>query len=326
MSKVSKKYELYGLYCPITECLMYIGITTNGLQKRLKGHLKKPTNHLMDNWINELKLIDKVPEIKQLKECISYDDLLKSEIQEIKKCRDNNINILNLTDGGNINPMLGKTHTIEARLKISKVHKGRKYSEEQKEKRKIIIKEFWNNEEWSNNVRKKMKARVGEKNSNWRGGNPTCVCGNIINRKSKTCLSCRDFSGEKNPFFGKKHNDEVTKKRSEKVKYDGVYKGENNPNFKYNIDINELKDLFINKNKTVDEIKLMYGCCRNTINNLLRKNNIYKPKSNKYNLDINKINQYLLDGLSLVEIGKMFGCSNKIIHKFIQRKKNESKK
>jgi hypothetical protein len=326
MSVTPKKYELYGLYCPITGSLMYVGITTIGLKRRLNGHLKKPTNHLMENWINGLLHMNKIPEIKQLKECISYDDLLESEIDEIKKCRDNNIGILNLADGGNINPMLGKTHTIEARLKISKVHKGRKYSEEQKEKRKIIIKEFWNNEEWSNNVREKMKGREGVKNPNWRGGKHTCVCENTIGRKSKTCFSCRDLSGDKNPFFGKKHSDEVTKKRSEKVKSNGVYKGENNPNFKYNIDINELKNLFIDKNKTVDEIKLIYGCCRNTINILLRKNNIYKPKSNKYNLDINKINQYLLDGLSLVEIGKVFGCSNKIIHKFIQRKKNESKK
>jgi len=60
MTNRVKKYELYGLYCPITGDLMYVGITTVGLQRRFNGHLKKPTNHLMENWIIGLQLINKI--------------------------------------------------------------------------------------------------------------------------------------------------------------------------------------------------------------------------------------------------------------------------
>ena len=84
--------------------------------------------------------------------------------------------------------------------------------------------------------------------------------------------------------------------------------------------------MFINQNKTVDEIKLIFGCCRNTINNLLTQNNIYKPKSNKYNLNIFQINEYLSRGLNYAEIGRIYGCSNKVIFAFVKRKKNESTK
>jgi predicted GIY-YIG superfamily endonuclease len=124
MTTNKKKYELYGLYCPISNNLMYVGITTNGLKQRLRGHLKSPTNHLMENWILGLKLLNTKPEIKLIKECIDYNDLLKSEIDEIKKCRNEKIGILNIADGGDINPMLGKTHTDEVRKKISQIHKG----------------------------------------------------------------------------------------------------------------------------------------------------------------------------------------------------------
>jgi DNA-binding CsgD family transcriptional regulator len=96
------------------------------------------------------------------------------------------------------------------------------------------------------------------------------------------------------------------------------YCGVNNPNFKYNIDINELKILYINNNKTIDEIKNIYGCSRNTICNLLKNNNIIKEKSNKYNLNKNEIINYINDGLNYVEIGKFYNCSNKIIHKYIK--------
>jgi hypothetical protein len=326
MSDRVKKYQLYGLYCPIIDNLRYVGITTNSLNRRLNGHLKSPTNHLMKNWILGLKLLDLKPKIKLIKECIDYDDLLKSEIQEIKKCRENKINILNIAGGGDINPMLGKTHSDQVRKKISQVHKGKKLTSKQLEERKKILKELWSNEEWSNKVREKMKGKFGEKNPNWRGGLSKCECGSVKKKKSKTCLKCRDLTGEKNGFFGKKHTGEVMKKWSDSVKSKGTFKGKNNPNFKYDIDINVLKDLFINQNRTVDEIKLIFGCCRNTINKLLRENSIYKPKSNKYNFNINHINEYLSEGLNYTEIGKIYGCSNKIVFAYIKRKKNESTK
>ena len=150
------KYELYGLYCPYTDNLKYIGITKNGLERRLNQHLKNPTNYFISKWFKELNINNKKPVIKLIKECETYEELLQSEINEIKKYRDLKIDLYNISDGGDINPMLGKTHSEEARKKISLTHKGRKISPDEKLMRKERLKELWSNPEWSKKVRENM--------------------------------------------------------------------------------------------------------------------------------------------------------------------------
>lgn len=130
-------------------------------------------------------------------------------------------------------------------------------------------------------------------------------------------------TGKNNPMWGKVLPKESLNKRSKKVKEEGTFKDENNPNFKFKIDKDKLYNLFINQNMKIKDIANIYGCSKDVINRNLRKYDINKPKSNKYNLDINKINQLLNEGLSQVEIGKYFGCSNKIINKFIKKHKDE---
>ena len=117
-------------------------------------------------------------------------------------------------------------------------------------------------------------------------------------------------------FFGKKHKDDTIKK----LKLKCNISGEKNPNFKYLINENELRDLYINQNKTIKEISEIFNCCINTVNKNLRKYNIFKPKSNIHNLNYEKIVQLRENGLNLVEIGNIYGCSNKIIHKFLKKK------
>lgn len=316
------KFELYGLYCPYTDEIKYIGITKNGLNNRLNGHIKKPTNQYISSWFNDLKKDNKKPIIKCIKECDTYEDLLKSEIEEIKKYRDLNIDLYNIADGGDINPMLGKTHSPEARKKISLIHKGRKMTEEQKNNRKELLKKLWSDPVWSEKVRNKMKHNFkGEKNPNWKGGRKEsiCSCGNKKNYKSINCFRCRDIKGEKNPFFGKSHSPEILLKIKEKIKLKGGTFGENNPNFKYDIDRDELHDLYITQNKTVKEISDIYNCSLNTINKKLRHFKIYKPNSNIYKLNKDEIIKYLTEGLNYVQIGKKYGCSNKIIYKYIKK-------
>ena len=48
-----------------------------------------------------------------------------------------------------------------------------------------------------------------------------------------------------------------------------------------------------------------------------------KKIKNKYNLNLSEIMKYKKEGFNLVEIGKKFGCSNKIIHKFLKNKHYE---
>lgn len=69
-------------------------------------------------------------------------------------------------------------------------------------------------------IQKGLESRrsyKGEENPNWKGGTSFkyCECGIKIAPTNNTCKSCRDISGENNPFFGKQHSEETKKKLSE---------------------------------------------------------------------------------------------------------------
>ena len=55
----------------------------------------------------------------------------------------------------------------------------------------------------------KRPSLKGDKNSNWRGGSKKCACGVEVHKNTKSCNSCRDKTGESNPFFGKQHSTET---------------------------------------------------------------------------------------------------------------------
>jgi group I intron endonuclease len=152
------------------------------------------------------------------------------------------------------------------------------------------------------------------------GGNGCLGCKQSEETKEKRRLK---NIGELNPMYGKKLSEESLLKRTETVRKNKIFEGKNNPNFKYDINEKELYDYFITQNKTIKEISKIYSCSMDVINDNLKSFNIRKPKSNKYNLSISKILSYQNKGLNLVEIGKIFNCSNKIIHKFIKKHKNE---
>ena len=326
-----KKYYLYGLYCPYSYKLRYVGITTGQLSTRLSGHLRNPTNGKIALWFKELSKKNVKPYIKLIREYFTYDELLKGEIDEIKKSRNFEPNILNISDGGDINPMFGKTHTVEAREKISLNNKGLKRTDKQKLERKELLSKLWSDEEWSEKIRLKMsKNMLGNKKalglkhsketkaflSKIHKGN-THSLGYKHSDETKKLMSINN-SGENNPMYVKPLSKETLIARSKKVKKNGTYRGEKNGNFKYKIEKTDLYTLFIKENKTIKEIAKQYGCSTTVINDNLRLFNINKPKSNKYNLNLDNINTFLKNGFSLVEIGFFYGCSNKTIHKFIK--------
>lgn len=56
-------------------------------------------------------------------------------------------------------------------------------------------------------------SRPGSLNYNWRGGHKFfCVCGKPIAKINKTCCSCRDRFGAKNPFYGKSQSEKTKEK------------------------------------------------------------------------------------------------------------------
>jgi len=92
---------------------------------------------------------------------------------------------------------IGKKHTIEAKIKMSNSHKGKKQSPETIQKRIKTMGDPWN----------KGKPNSIEHNKN------------ISNSLLK----------EKNPFFGKKHKKESCEKMSKTKKENGTACGEKNP-------------------------------------------------------------------------------------------------
>jgi group I intron endonuclease len=65
--------------------------------------------------------------------------------------------------------------------------------------------------------KKEKFSKPLETNPNWKGGTSfkNCKCGERITPINKTCLKCRDISGNKNPFFGKTHTEETKNKLRE---------------------------------------------------------------------------------------------------------------
>ena len=69
-------------------------------------------------------------------------------------------------------------------------------------------------------IQKQLESRKsyeGENNPNWKGGasKKKCKCGKDIKPINETCTDCRDKTGEKNPFYGKCHSEEIKKKIGE---------------------------------------------------------------------------------------------------------------
>jgi hypothetical protein len=276
-------FQLYYLCEPDTDEVRYVGITKNGLKKRLSQHLSKPTNEIIGEWFNKLKINNKKPIIKEVGNYNSYDDLLISEYNEIKRLKDRGYNLFNVMDGGLVNPMLGRTHTDKVKQIISKKNTGKHRSEITIEKIKNSLVKRWSE---NSNLREKMSQ---------------------LN------------SGNKNPFYGKTHSSETIEKLKRSSKNRGGFIGKKNPNFKYVIIKEDLYRQYIHENKTIKDISEFYNCSINTINKNLRKYKINKPPSNFYKLNIQEITKFLNDGLNYVQIGKKYGCCNKIIHKFIKK-------
>ncbi len=94
-----KIYQIYGLYCPFTDELKYIGATSKKLKRRLIEHIQRRTreNNKRCDWL--LSLGDTKPIIKPIDIC-DESNWEEKERYWIAKYREDGISLFNNSGGG----------------------------------------------------------------------------------------------------------------------------------------------------------------------------------------------------------------------------------
>lgn len=113
-----KQAEIYGLYCPDTDELRYVGKALDA-QKRFRVHLvERKLNRPVNRWVKSLTDTGKVPVMRVL-ESVPYEQWEEAERRLIAKYRQT-CKLLNLADGG-----AGPSQTKEQRKKAAKASNER---------------------------------------------------------------------------------------------------------------------------------------------------------------------------------------------------------
>lgn len=174
-----KRGIIYTLSHPITKRIVYVGKTITSLETRLSGHIgdSKRHNRKICKWISKLTSEGLTPVIEEL-DCSSEEDLARLEIFYIELFKAWGFDLKNHTEGGEglmgfkhsdktkkmkslqvlgtNNPFYNKTHSQEAKDKISKANKNRKMSEEFCNKRSQYMK--------ANPIAKETYQKIAEAN------------------------------------------------------------------------------------------------------------------------------------------------------------------
>jgi hypothetical protein len=151
---------IYSLSHPITKEIRYIGKANNPL-KRLNFHLEEAKKidsktTFKINWIRKLIKQHLKPEVNIIDK-VYKEDWEFWEKFYINLYRNKGYKLVNGTNGGEGNMYWQKHHTEETKQKISKAHKGKKFSEEHK--LKLGIKKIGN----KNAVGHKGSIRINKK-------------------------------------------------------------------------------------------------------------------------------------------------------------------
>lgn len=172
----------------------YIGSSSN-IEKRYRRHLyelkyDRHHNIFMQRIYNKYKDIDISLEII---EETDKDLLEREKFWILKLCP--SLNIGSVGGGDNLTNNPNREKIIEKMTASVKVRYAKMSTED----------------------KKRIYGRPGESNPNWRGGTSKsyCKCGAEKALNAKTCIKCRDRTGENNPFFGKSHTEETKKKLRE---------------------------------------------------------------------------------------------------------------
>jgi group I intron endonuclease len=175
----------------------YYGSSKN-IEKRWKTHLnqlrnKKHINCILQNAWNKYGENNFIFEV--VEEC-NTETLFEIEQGYIDSLGGYNIG-LRASGGDNISKNPNKNRIVENIRNGSKLWRDSLSDEEKKE----------------------IFSKPLDKNPNWRGGSSFiyCECGKRIGYGNTHCQKCRPRSGEKNPFYGKKHSKEFLLNLKEKM-------------------------------------------------------------------------------------------------------------
>lgn len=115
-----------------------------------------------------------------------------------------------------------------------------------------------------------------EKNPNWQNGKSKivyyCECGRTKKQNTNKCIKCFDKSGDKNPFFGKKHSKESIEKMSKSALTRGYKGSQNTP-----VIINEIE--YSSLGKASNQLNIPITTIRWRILSKNKKYKEYKYKS-----------------------------------------------
>ena len=134
---------VYGLYDPRDGALRYIGQTTRPVKVRVQAHLTshslKESRHVT-RWLRILMDLDLKPNVRQLGEACSREELDQLEVRLIREAREEGASLTNIVEGGagrsgyKVSPetklkvslkMAGHLVSERTRSKISEANKGR---------------------------------------------------------------------------------------------------------------------------------------------------------------------------------------------------------
>lgn len=173
-----ENYYVYHLINPITLMVFYVGKgVKNRCYQHLKDTLETSRNKRLWGHINNIRKKGLEPIVFKLQENLNEDYAYDLEELEIKKYGRKGIDeggiLMNIVEGGNKPPtgagkdnnFYGKTHTKEARTKISMANTGKlkPKTEEAKENSKEAAIEYWSNETEQTKSRKEQLGIQGKK-------------------------------------------------------------------------------------------------------------------------------------------------------------------
>jgi ribonuclease HI len=233
-----RKGFIYALICPISNDIKYIGQTIQTLNKRLRDH-KYDRRH-NPYKINLNKKLERLNLLNELKiECL--EECLEDKLNEKEKywiTIHNDKKLVNLTDGGDTTYRMDEdaikravetrkknfipgsmNHSEETKEKISESHKDKLLTDSHKASISEGLKNAYNEGRKVTIITDEQKVKISKSLKEYYKNNPK---EKIIKEKKERVYSeeCRlkmskMMTGDKNPFYGKKHSEETRNKLSE---------------------------------------------------------------------------------------------------------------